>query len=325
MKPRWKAFGILTGLLIGSVLLLTAYMASMGYFELDTLEVMETHALEEDLELVAENDFGLVEVDTWERPNVEIVGIKKTLFGEEELKKIEFVVEKTDDFKVTAERDGSATWVWMDLKIKVPTGMRVGTIRSENGRAEVSGVMDDFDVKVVNGEIKVDNVKGNISLTTTNGRIDLKDSQGNFTLESQNGNIYVTDVDRIISAETENGWIHIYSTDDVGSVRSENGEVWIKRSGSLDRAETENGEIVIHVDDVPETGMKVRTSNGRADVTIPKTLAVNYTIDVDNGNVRFRGFDDGQRVGGEDFGLINGGGPFIDIDLNNGDAYLRGE
>jgi len=325
MKPRWKAFGILTGLFIGSVLLLTAYMASMGYFELDTMEVVETHAIEGELELVVDNDYGLVEVKIWERANVEIIGIKKTLFGEEELEKIEFIVEKTDDLKVTARRDGGATWVWMDMKIWIPSTMKVVSLSSGNGRIKAAGIRGDFDASADNGGIEMENVEGNISLRTGNGRIDLKESRGNFTLESQNGDIYTTDVNRILSAETENGWVHIHGSDWVGSVRSENGEVWVKRTTLLNRAETGNGEIVIEVHDILITGMKIRNSNGRVDVSIPKTLAVNYTIDVKNGDIRFRGFDDESKVGVEGFGLINGGGPMIDIELDNGNVYLRGE
>ncbi|MGA1848333.1 MAG: DUF4097 family beta strand repeat-containing protein [Thermoplasmatota archaeon] len=325
MKPRWKAFGILSGLLIGSVLLLTAYMASMGYFELDTIEVVETHVFEGDLELSVNNDFGLVEVKTWERTNVEIVGIKKTLFGEEELEKIGFVVEKTDGFKVTGKRDGGATWVWMDLKIKIPRTMNVSSLSSENGRIEASGIRGDFDVRVENGEIDMENIEGNISLKSTNGRINLKESHGNFTLETENGDIYTTNVENILSAETENGWVHIYESAWVGSASSENGEVWVKRTTHLDKAETENGEVIVQVYDVPVSGMRLRTSNGRVDVTIPETLAVNYTIDVRNGDIRFRGFDDDSREGSENYGHLNGGGPQIDIEVVNGDVYLRGE
>ena len=146
--------------------------------------------------------------------------------------------------------------------------------------------------------------------------------------DTDNGHIFVAHVDRVISADNSNGWIHIHHTKEIFSVETSNGEIWVKNSGILNFAKTENGKILVQVTNISPHGMDVRCDNGEIDITVPKEIQANYTVDMGFGDINFRGFKDGNidlRAGGDTFGLINGGGPFIDIRIDHGDVFLRGD
>lgn len=304
------------------------YIAAMGYFKLDKEEVTETVAYEDGLELVVTNNDGDVDLEVWNRSDIEVVGTKKTYFGKEHLHNIEMKIEKTDVLKIYVVRERNREWIWMDLKIQIPESMIVQKINGDNGNVDVSGITGDFKIEVNNGDIKAEHVSGNISLSSDNGNVKLEYGTGNFTLDTSNGDIWVDYADRVISAETSNGRVQIYHTDEILSARSSNGLVLVKYSDILHRATINNGKILVIVNDIPVDGMDLRCDNGGVDVTIPNDLKANYSIEVDNGDAKFRGFKDGDtelRVGADSFGLINGGGPKIDIEIDNGDVYLRGE
>jgi DUF4097 and DUF4098 domain-containing protein YvlB len=323
MKPRWRAYGILTAALIIIMLAILAYISAMGYFELDTERVEYTEDYVPGKELYVSNNHGKIDVRTWNRDNVEIIGVKKTYFGEDQLDNIDIGIDRSEFLKITTERERKYEWVWMDLEIHIPAGMRVHKITSSAGSVYIKGIAGNFSVEVENGKINAEEISGNINLQTENGRINLENSRGNFSLYSDNGNIFATYVDNIITAEAVNGWVHIHHTDFIGSVEVDNGEIWVKNSGMCLNADSQNGEMIIRVDDISLSGMKLRTQNGEIDVTIPKDLKANYTVDQKNGDVRFRNLD--NRIGSDSFGLLNGGGPLIDIRISNGNVFLRGE
>ena len=82
MKPRWKAFGLVTLALVVLMLILFTYIGAMGYFELDEEEITLYPDYEEGRELVVENIEGSIDITGWEKDNITVVGIKKTYFGE---------------------------------------------------------------------------------------------------------------------------------------------------------------------------------------------------------------------------------------------------
>lgn len=206
-----------------------------------------------------DNVNGRVSISTWKEDKAEIKALKVAERDQENLKKVEIIVEESAGGVVV-----KAVWpehshnlrVSVDFDIRVPEGTNLKDVETVNGDVQVTGPYGSISVSTTNGTIEASSAKGEVDAETTNGDILVRDFEGRAKFETTNGSIRLEQVRLTagLEAETTNGGItlHIENPDNVNA--------------SL-RAETTNGHISF---DFPVTLKNMKKSPRSLEVEIGK-------------------------------------------------------
>lgn len=116
---------------------------------------------------------GSVQVDGWDRNEVEIRAVKTALHNPEDLDRVQISVQ-SDGEQVSVSThypQGSGVEVTVEYHIRVPY------------RVQLAGV------NTVNGNVRVDGVSGVGTLDSINGSVEVLDSDGRFNARTTNGDV----------------------------------------------------------------------------------------------------------------------------------------
>lgn len=157
---------------------------------------------------------GQIEIDSWNGDKVELEAIKRTNYGDEELQKVHIIVNRIDD-ELKVETKYSAienVRVSVDMKIKVPENVTVGSIETTNGNIMISNTKGNTTAITTNGNIAISNVEGYITASSSNGALDIQRTTGIGDLSTTNGKIeaHVLDIREDIDIRCTNGGITVY-------------------------------------------------------------------------------------------------------------------
>jgi hypothetical protein len=240
-------------------------------------ELRKTLEAKKGMELSISNRNGKIEIEKWDKDQVEIFAVIGTNKSVEELDNIDIDISVDDNIvietrfpayksektkeKSTDEEDsnpwdllkkiitsgfsGSGT---VDYEIKVPGYLIITEATSTNGRINLRGTKGPSGVSTTNGEIEVENAEGNIEARTTNGNVEIKDAKGFVTATTTNGKIRVKS-EGIKELRTTNGGIEVEIKNIKGEnidIRTTNGSITIGLPGSLNSVlelSTTNGGI----------------------------------------------------------------------------------
>jgi len=232
-----------------------------------TEEFRETYDVASGTKLNVTNSNGGISISKWENSYVEVFAIKKTFLNEDELKKVEIIInQEYDEFNIQTEYPTKNAKVSVSYEIKVPSYILVNDILSSNGTISLQGTTGNSILKTSNGRISVRNVDGIINAKTSNGKISILETKGIIRAHTSNGKIEVELpdlIDQEIEVSTSNGAIKIYlsqQTDAELEMKTSNGKISLndiklvvsKISSTHVKGELGNGGNKIYV----------RTSNG---------------------------------------------------------------
>jgi hypothetical protein len=138
---------------------------------------------------------GSVQVDGWEREEVEVRAVKTTTGDEHDLARVEIEVDSSRDHVAVRTRypQGSGVEVAVEYHVRVPYRVLLGGVETVNGNVLVRGVDGKGDLRTVNGDVDVSDSSGRFSAHTTNGSIRLNlrrlSDDGPMALETVNGSV----------------------------------------------------------------------------------------------------------------------------------------
>jgi DUF4097 and DUF4098 domain-containing protein YvlB len=223
-----------------SVVLISLLMTGCTGFAEAKEEFRETYAVESGAILDIANKNGDIRIQVWDKDQVEVYALKSTMWGRDELKKVDIKV--TTDGGITIETDylSKTARVSVDYDIRVPAGVSVRG------------------VETANGEIEVEGVAGDVEAATFNGEVILRDVNGTVTAFTSNGDITITGAKGVLDARTSNGDIRV----EIASVTED-----------IDLS-TSNGSIDVYVSPALNADVELRTSNGGVDVSSSVPLTV---------------------------------------------------
>ena len=160
-------------------------------------EYAQRYALPSGGHFSLENVNGKVEIEGWERSEVEVSAVKTTEGDQRELDRVRIEVKRDEDqLSVrTVYPDGQAVEVAVDYHIRVPRRVLLNTVETVNGSVRVEGIDGAGDLRSVNGNVEVLDSSGRFSEHTTNGnlRLELRHlaEGGPMTLETVNGSVWI--------------------------------------------------------------------------------------------------------------------------------------
>jgi hypothetical protein len=161
-----------------------------------------------------QNVNGPVEVQGWDRNEVEIHAVKTAKNQERDLDRVAIEVDARPDSVAVSTRypQNEGVEVAVEYTIHVPHHVRVEHIGTVNGTLRISGMDNVEDVHTVNGDIEVFEAGGNVRAHTTNGnvRLELAHALENAgaAAETTNGSLLVavpSDLQAEIEAKCMNG------------------------------------------------------------------------------------------------------------------------
>jgi hypothetical protein len=194
------------------VLLLTAIWAVPSIAI--SKEFNQSYPLQPGGSLELQNVNGTVEVQGWDRNEIEVRAVKTAKQKESDLERVSIEVDARPEAVSIATRypQNEGVEVAVDYVIHVPRGARVEHIGTVNGTLRIAGVENVEDLHTVNGNIEVFEAGGTIHAHTTNGNVHLElarlpDKTG-ATAETTNGSLVLaipTDMQADLEARCLNG------------------------------------------------------------------------------------------------------------------------
>jgi DUF4097 and DUF4098 domain-containing protein YvlB len=161
-----------------------------------------------------QNVNGTVEVQGWDRNEVEVRAVKTAKQKESDLERVSIDVEASSKAVsiVTRYPQNEGVEVAVEYTIHVPHSAHLEHIGTVNGTLRVAGVETVEDLHTVNGNIEVFDAGGNVHAHTTNGNVHLElahlpDKTG-ATAETTNGSLVLavpSDMQAEVEAKCLNG------------------------------------------------------------------------------------------------------------------------
>ena len=203
--------------------------------------------------LVLFNINGPVEVEGWDRSEVDLYAVKSSNAHPEDLSRVQIDVQASAD-RITVRTEypqDEGIEVTVSYRVRVPRHLHLEQLATVNGLVRVRGVEGAGELRTVNGNVELLDSSGQFSGKTTNGnvRFELRhvDSTGAMTMETVNGSVLLAvplgagfDVD----ARSMNG--SFYSELPVAILGAEDPQGFrgrVGRGGATVRVRTVNGGI----------------------------------------------------------------------------------
>src|SRR5215467_5041120 len=142
-----------------------------------------------------QNVNGPVEVQGWDRNEVEIHAVKTAKQQEADLERVSIEVNARPDAVAVATRypQNEGVEVAVEYTIHVPHRVHVEHVGTVNGTLRISGLDNVEDLHTVNGDIEVFEAGGNVHVHTTNGNVRVElahpPDQAGATVETTNGSL----------------------------------------------------------------------------------------------------------------------------------------
>lgn len=144
---------------------------------------------------VLENVNGSVQVEGWDRDEVEVRAVKTSQNDPRDLAQVKIEVESHPGQVAvhTLYPKGEGAQVAVEYHVRVPYRVLLGAIETVNGSVIVRGVEGSGQLKSVNGNVEVTDSSGRFNAKTTNGdlRLELREllDGGPMDIETVNGSV----------------------------------------------------------------------------------------------------------------------------------------
>lgn len=144
-----------------------------------------------------ENINGSVQVDGWDRDEVEVSAVKRSQNGSGDVDQVQIDVESLPGQVAVHTRypGGQNTGVVVEYHVHVPYHVLLGAVKTVNGSVSVRGVDGAGDLRSVNGDVEVSNSAGHFNAKTTNGDLRLQLRQvtsAPMDIETVNGSVVLS-------------------------------------------------------------------------------------------------------------------------------------
>ncbi len=227
--------------------------------------IQERRALKPDARIQVRNVQGSIEVEAWNRNELELTGElgpdveKLEITGNESSLRIEVKLPKDNDHDV----DGDTT-----LRLRVPAGVTL----------EAEGVSADVTVKGLTGPVTAESVSGDVRLDVESARLEASSVSGDVEADapatesrvsSVSGDVTVRRARGELRCETVSGEINIQGSELRSlEAKSVSGDLDLDIEPARDaeiRAETLSGEVRMILPSEPDGRVRVETYSGEID------------------------------------------------------------
>lgn len=330
MIESLKPFALLTGLMVAGIIGLAAFGFGIGLYDFEERDIYAYHPAANGTDISVYNRNGDINVYTWDDPSNQTVQVKAhmwTLSGKTALDKVSIRFTAGVGLKIESYiEDGGQYSIFMDLTVYVPNNTDIIKIETDNGNVKMVGCHGNATIENSNGPVTVRDHAGTLNIETSNGQINVKGLNGGVSAKSSNDKITIAQVEGDVTAKTDNGAISMTAINGSVSGVTSNARIDMNGVAVLVKAVTDNGDISIRAQNISASGAKVETSNDDVNIYLPLDMKIRLDMQTDNGNAAVHNFAVlyEKDEGGYKLGDVNGGGPRLEIDTDNGDIDVWG-
>ena len=145
-----------------------------------------------------DNINGSVQVDGWDRDEVEVTAVKTSQNGPADLDQVQIDVQSLPGHIAvhTLYPTSAGNGVTVEYHVHVPQRVLLEAVKTVNGSVSVRGVRGGGDLRSVNGDVKVTDSAGRFNAKTTNGNLTLQlrhlTDGAPMDIETVNGSVVLT-------------------------------------------------------------------------------------------------------------------------------------
>ena len=175
------------------LLLVLAALATPSYAQSEVFQ--KTYPLRAGGTFALSNVNGSVQVDGWDRDEVQIHAVKSARRDLNDLGRVSIEVEANANSVVVRTRypQDESLDVSVDYRVRVPRRIVLNRVGTMNGAVRVTGVEGEGELRSVNGDVDLFDGAGRFSARTTNGSVRLEfhqlASEGVLSAETVNGSV----------------------------------------------------------------------------------------------------------------------------------------
>jgi Putative adhesin len=185
--------GVVRSLLVLAGILCISYSGSAATISNEVFQ--RTYPLTAGGNFVLENVNGSVQVEGWDRDEVEVRAVKTSQNDPRDLAQVKIEVESHPGQVAvhTLYPKGEGAQVAVEYHVRVPYRVLLGSVGTVNGSVVVRGIEGSGELRSVNGNVEVTNSSGRFNAKTTNGdlRLELRELMdgGPMDIETVNGSV----------------------------------------------------------------------------------------------------------------------------------------
>ena len=259
--------------------------------------------------VVVETFNGSVEISGWDQDSIDISGTK---YGPSQ--------QEADDLKVNIDHTGDSVSIrvvrpferrgnWgARFVLKVPRTALLDRITTSNGAIRTADGSGPARLKTSNGAISVNRLHGTLDAQTSNGPLDLTEIDGDVSAHTSNGKILAEGLNGSLEMSTSNGAIHAV----------------ILRPDRAVRVETSNGSVDVTLPDGFSRELRAHTNNSAITLRAPTSLSAHVMAHTSNSSIA-SDFDASMRGNISKNSMdatVGGGGALLDLVTSNGSITL---
>ena len=196
-----------------------------------------------------QNTTGNITIEGWDKSEAEVVTVKRG--GSEQDRRNLKLITLTDGGNLTLQAP-AARGIDVEYIVRLPKKLAEISVESTNAQIELAGLSGKISVRTTNGGVSLSKIKGSVSVKTMNGAAELSDIGGDVSVSSTNGELDLTDIDGTIDASSINGGISVAF-----------GSVVPNKALKL---ESTRGNIEVTLPSTPDADLKVETVMGSIDI-----------------------------------------------------------
>lgn len=255
----------------------------------------------------AESFNGPIEIEGWDKNEVEISGVKSAS-SEEARDAIKIDVHNTrGSVDIRAIKPSSLQGnMGVQITMHVPRNAEVDRVTTSNGPIKVRDVNRAAHLKSSNGGITLTGVSGEVDAHTSNGPIDAESLTGPAVLKTSNGHIHAENINGSLEAETSNGGIKArFATSPPSPIK----------------LITSNNSIELTMEKAPQGDIHAETRNNSITLHLPADTSARVLADTSNSSIE----TDFAISGDKDKHHLSGtiGSAAHNIELNTSNGHIR--
>jgi len=254
---------------------------------------------------------GSVELSPWDQETVDVSGTK---YGptQEAADAVKVDVDNgPDSVSIRVVRPSERRGNWgARFAVKVPRRTVLDMIKTSNGAIRITDGIGPARLRTSNGAIRVQGLTGGVEAQTSNGAVELVDVEGDVTARTSNGRIHADNLKGALQATTSNGGITASLASGV--------------SGRPLRLDTSNGGVDLTLPAKFDNDIRVGTSNGPITLHMPGAVNARVLARTSNSSISsdFEVRMQGEFNKNHMDGAIGTGGPLLDLSTSNGGIRL---
>jgi hypothetical protein len=279
------------------------------------MESRKTYKVKPGTKMIVSNRNGKIEIQGWEKDEVEVFAVIGSDESMKELTKVEIGVSVAENMEIAtiysgeesaeSKRKENDSGIWNFIKWVVK-GEYSGHKIAVDYEIKVPDYVFVSEVETSNGGIALNGTKGPSELNTTNGKIEVKNAEGDIEAYSTNGTIEIENVKGFVIACTTNGKIRV-------------------KSEGVRELTTTNGSIEAEIMNLKESA-EISTTNGSINLAVPSSLNASLELSTTNGGINLEDITlEGISQHEKNYikGEMGKGGPKVNAITTNGSIKVK--